>query len=149
MLRGPSTINLTGTADGDSHILAADAATTAAWTPGVYAYTIRATLDDAVYAVESGNITIDQNLSTLADGTETRSPARITLDNIDAVLQKRASQDQQRYTINNRELWRTPIADLLKLRAQYLAIVTQENSAARGRSIYGRSVGVRFLNPTR
>lgn len=148
MLRGPSTINLTSTPDGDAHDIAATATATAAWVPGVYAYSIRAVLGDEVYAVESGNITITPNMATLADGTETRSAARITLDNINAVIQKRASQDQQRYTINNRELWRTPIADLLKLRAQYVAIVAQENNAARGRSIYGRSIAVRFTNPT-
>ncbi len=148
MLRGPSTIDLTGTPDGNSHIISATATATASWLPGAYTYTIRAILDDAVFAVESGNITIKPDAATIPDGTETRSVARITLDNIDAVLQNRASQDQQRYSINNRELWRTPIADLLKLRAQYVAIVTRENSAARGQSIYGRSIGVRFVNPT-
>jgi hypothetical protein len=148
LLRGPASIDITGTPSGDSHILAASAAATAAWAPGAYAYTIRATLAGEVQAVETGVITIQPDTAKLAPGGEVRSHARITLDNIKAVIEKRASQDQQRYSINNRELWRTPIADLLKLRAVYAAKVAQENNAARGRSIYGRSVGVRFTTPS-
>lgn len=148
MLRGPSTINLTSTPSGDAHILEATAATSGGWMPGVYRYSVRAILGDVVAELDGGNITILPDVSKLSDGTETRSHARITLDNINAVIEKRASQDQQRYSINNRELWRTPIADLLKLRAVYVAKVAQENNAARGRSIYGRSVGVRFTTPS-
>lgn len=146
MLRGPSTIDLTSTADGNAHVFSASAATTATWVPGTYVYSIRATLNDGVVSVESGNIIVNPDIASIADGTETRSQNRITLDNVNAVLQKKATQDQMRYTINNRELWRTPIADLLKLRALYAALVAQENATASGKSIYGRSVRVRFLD---
>ena len=42
-----------------------------------------------------------------------------TLEAIEAVIEKRASIDQERYKINNRELWRTPIPELLVMRDRY------------------------------
>jgi hypothetical protein len=148
MLRGPSAIDLTGTVAGNLHSISASAAETAEWTPGEYAYTIRATNGPDVAEVESGYITIKPNMASLAAGSEIRTHAAIVLANIEAVLEKRATQDQQRYTINNRELWRTPIADLLLLRSTYRNMVLQEQRKARGQSAFGRSVRVRFVCPT-
>ncbi len=147
LLRGPSSIDLTATAEGNQHRISASAAETAAWLPGVYAYMIRATQGADVAAVESGVITIKPDFAATVDGTDMRSPNAIVLASIEAVIAKRATQDQQRYTINNRELWRTPIADLLKLRATYRDLVRQENNAACGRSGYGRLVRIRFTTP--
>ncbi len=148
LLRGPSSIDITSTPEANQHRLAVAASTTATWTPGAYSYAIRATLGADVEQVEAGHITIKPDQANVAVGTETRSHARITLDNIEAVIEKRATQDQQRYSINNRELWRTPISDLLKLRGVYRTMVQQEINIERGRSIFGRSIGVRFKNPT-
>jgi hypothetical protein len=148
MLRGPSAIDLTGTTAGNQHIIVALASETAAWPPGDYAYVIRATNGPDVAEVEAGYITIKPDMASLQAGSEIRTHAAIVLANIEAVLEKRATQDQQRYTINNRELWRTPIADLLLLRATYRSIVLQEQRKARGQSAFGRSVRVRFVCPT-
>ena len=147
MMRGPKTIDVAATSEGIGYRFAVPGAETAEWTPGVYAYTIRATLGGDVHAVESGSITVLADLASLPDGTDTRTQNQRTLDSINAVIEKRASQDQQRYVINGRELWRTPIADLLKLRALYVGLVSQDNNAARGGSRYGRSIRVRFTNP--
>lgn len=147
MLRGPASVDVTATPEAPGYRFAVPGAQTADWLPGVYAYTIRATLGDDVHAVESGSITVLPDLASLPVGTETRTQNQRTLDAIDAVIEKRASQDQQRYVINNRELWRTPIADLLKLRALYVGLVSQDNAVARGGSRYGRSIRVRFTNP--
>lgn len=148
MLRGPSAIDLTGTTAGNLHRIDASAAETAEWPPGEYAYTIRAKNGPDVAEVEAGYITIKPDMASLSAGSEIRTHAAIVLANIEAVLEKRATQDQQRYTINNRELWRTPLADLRALRAEYHAIVMQEKRKARGQSAYGRSVRVRFVCPT-
>ena len=40
VVRGPQAIDLTATADGTSHVFTADAATTAAWQPGAYWYSL-------------------------------------------------------------------------------------------------------------
>jgi hypothetical protein len=61
-----------------------------------------------------------------------RDRSRPALDAIEARLENRATIDQERYRINNRELYRMPIAELLKFRDQYRAEVQREEIAARG-----------------
>lgn len=144
LLRGPSTINLSATAESSQHRFRALASVTTAWAPGRYTYSIRATRGDDVVEVESGSVDITPDMANIAAGTDTRSHARRTLENINAVLEKRATQDQQRYAINNRELWRTPIPELLLLRDRYAAEVRREEAVSRGKSLFGAQVRVRF-----
>lgn len=132
-LRGIGSIDLTATRSAATHTFEAPAADTAAWAPGVYAYTIRATDGFDVVEVESGRVTITPDIAAAGDGFDNRSHARRALEAIEAVLEKRATLDQERYRINNRELYRTPIRDLLKLRDYYLAEVKREDAKASGR----------------
>lgn len=131
-LRGPSAIDLPATAEGNQHRINATASETAAWTPGVYWYTIRATDGTAVVEVEQAQLTITPDLTAVTGPYDGRSQAQISLEAIDAVLAKRATLDQERYRINNRELYRTPIADLIKLRSYYVEQVKREQAAACG-----------------
>ncbi len=143
MLRGPASIDLEADRDAARHVWGVPAATTAAWPPGVYAYQVRATNSegDAV-AVESGMRTIARDFSATPAGTDVRSPNRIALDAIEAVIAKRASLDQERYRINNRELYRTSIADLIRLRAHYVELCAREDAKARGRKLFGQQVKI-------
>lgn len=143
-LRGPQSINLESECAGDEHKFTATAATTANWAPGVYWYSVRATNGAEVIEVGSGEIEILPDLATVGDNYDGRSEAEIGLAAIDAVLGKRATIDQQKYTINNRELWRTPIPELLKLRGLYLARVSRERAQKQGRNALGRLVRVGF-----
>lgn len=140
IVRGPQAIDLTATADGTSHVFTADAATTAAWKPGAYWYSLRATNGSAVMDAGRGQLTILADLAAVTEPYDGRSQAAIALDAIDAVIAKRATLDQQRYMINNRELWRTPIADLLKLRAYYATQVRRERNSPR----WGKPIIVKF-----
>jgi hypothetical protein len=144
VLRGPQAIDLTATADGTSFAFSFPAATTATWTAGDYWFNLRATQGSAIMDAGSGRLTVRRDLATVTEPYDGRSPNQIALDAIDAVIGKRATQDQQRYKINERELWRTPIADLLKLRAYYAAQVARENAKLRGKSRFGRPVIVKF-----
>lgn len=143
-LRGAGSVNLTATADGNQHRLTVDAATTGNWSPGHYWYTARVTDGTNVIEVESGQITVAPDLTLSTDGHDGRTHAQRTLEAIEAVIEKRASLDQERYRINNRELYRTPISDLLKLRDLYRAEVRREQAAARGKSLFGAPVRVRL-----
>lgn len=143
-LRGPGQINLEGTADGTSHLFTADAAATAAWAAGTYWFSIRATKGADVIEVAKGQLEVLPDLAAVTGAYDGRTENERALDAINAVLSKRATQDQQKYTINNRELWRTPIADLLKLQAFYKAAVRREKNAAKGISGFGRQIHVRF-----
>ncbi|WOH61914.1 hypothetical protein [Bradyrhizobium sp. BWC-3-1] len=147
-LRGPSVIDLAGVADGVQHKLEASADTTAAWTPGLYVYSARVSADGVVIEVDAGTVEILADVAQLPAGGDMRSHNRIVLENIRAVIEKRATQDQQRYLISTpngpRELWRTPLKDLLLLEQTYLARVRAEDAAARGGNVFGREVRVRL-----
>lgn len=139
-LRGPESINLTATDNGTAHKFAANAAMTAGWNAGDYWYSLRATNGTDTVELETGTLKVLLDLLAAQPGYDGRSQAQISLDAIEAVLGKRATIDQERYRINNRELYRTPIADLLKLRSFYAAQVKRE----RGGSSFGRQISVRF-----
>lgn len=143
-LRGPSQINLTGAPDGIGHKFTADAAATAAWTPGTYWWALRATDGTDTVEIERGDMVVLPDLVGAAPGYDGRTENEKALAAIDAVLSKRATLDQERYRINNRELYRTPIADLIKLRSFYAAAVAREKRRCNGSRNWGRPIHVRF-----
>jgi hypothetical protein len=145
-LRGPSTINLAGAQDGVGFRITKNAETTGAWVAGIYAYVARATrtADGAVEQLEDGQVEILADMTAVADGTDLRSDAEKVLDSIEAVIAKRATRDQERYKINERELWRTPIQELLRLRNVYRVEVRRERAKARGMSLWGPALRVRM-----
>lgn len=144
ILRGPAQIDLTAVAYGDVHQFVETAATTAGWLAGRYAVSIRATLGDDVYEVEAGDLVVSADLSVVTGTHDTRGHAQRTLDAIEAVIEGRASKDQDSYKINGRELVRTNIADLLALRKTYKAEVAAMSSNGRHKRLMRRQVRVRF-----
>lgn len=145
LLRGPSSIDVVADRNVSRHVWDVPASETAAWPPGAYAYQVRATRDDGdAVIVDSGHCTIAPDFASLPAGAETRSPNRIALAAIEAVIAKRATQDQERYRINNRELYRTPIADLIRLRNHYVELCAREDRKSSGRSAWGRQVKFRM-----
>lgn len=144
LLRGPQSIDIDALVDGSTHYFRVDAAETAAWTPGNYWYSVRATGPDGIVVeVESGEVAIKPDLAAIQPGHDGRDHVRRTLEAIEAVLEKRATLDQERYKINNRELWRTPVADLLKLRDRYKAELRMIKAAAKG-TLFNQRVKVGF-----
>ena len=125
--------DIVGAADGSSHRLQATAVDTAAWAAGEYTYLLRVTDGANVHNVESGRLELLPDLAQAEAGFDGRSHNRRVLDAVEAVLEKRASQDQERYRINNRELYRTPMAELIRLRTYYRNLVADEERRARGR----------------
>lgn len=145
MLRGVSVIDVAAVRDSARHLFASPGSVTAGWAPGEYEYAIRATNGVDVLPVESARTRVLQDIATAVAGHDGRSQDRIALDAIDAVLARRATIDQRSYRINNRELERTPIADLIRLRAYYQARVRREVAAASGvTNPFGRKVRVSF-----
>lgn len=142
-IRGPETATITAEVDGTSHKITASAATTGAWPAGQYWYAIRVTDGTDVFEIEKGTLQVLADLAAVtADGYDGRTQAEIALEAIDAVIANRATVDQERYRINNRELYRTPISQLLQLRSFYAAKVRKERGLNSGG--FGRSIPVRF-----
>jgi hypothetical protein len=147
VIRGPMAINLTASpdsTDATAFLLSAPGATTETWTPGKYWYSLRATQGSAIMEAGSGEFTVLQDLASVTGAYDGRSQDEIALAAIDAVIAKRATMDQQRYKINERELWRTPMSDLLNLRAYYSHRVARARAKARGCSRFGRPIIVKF-----
>lgn len=136
-------IDLTAVAEGTSYRVSVAPAVTATWAAGFYACSQWVEKTGERVTLSRGAATITPDPSALAPGYDGRSDDRKALDAIEAVIAKRASLDQERYRINNRELWRTPIADLMKLASMYRARVRMEEARACGRSGWG-SVKVTF-----
>jgi hypothetical protein len=141
-LRGASVINLTATVEDGQHKLTASATTTGGWLPGRYSYNVRVSKASEVFEVEAGTIEILPNLNAQVAGYDGRTHAERTLEAIKAVIEQRASLDQEQYRINNRELRRTPIAELIQLRDLYQSEVNSEKLRARGGNQFGRAVRV-------
>jgi hypothetical protein len=60
-----------------------------------------------------------------------RSHARKVLEAIEAVIENRATKDQEEYQIGHRMLKRTPLNELHKFRQQYEGLVRAEDNAER------------------
>ncbi|TNI81203.1 hypothetical protein CF116_09465 [Aeromonas veronii] len=139
-------MTMTATSEGSQHRFRAEVTETAGWVPGDYWYTLRA-VDAAtseMVEVECGQVTITPDLINAHAGFDGRTPNQIALDAIEAVIAQRATLDQERYRINNRELYRTSIPDLLKLRDHYVRLVKREQDLACGRNPFGNTVRVRL-----
>ena len=118
----------TGTAAGDAFDVTISSTTTAAINAGDYLFETYVSKASERFRVASGTVKVQPNITAAAtyDG---RSHARKTLDAIEAVIEGRASTDQEEYTIGNRSLKRTAIADLIVLADKYRAMVKSEENA--------------------
>ncbi|RKW39818.1 MAG: hypothetical protein D8H96_12015 [Lautropia sp.] len=143
VLRGPSVIDLHAVPDGRNHLLYVSATITRGWLHGEYAVSVRAQRGDDIEEIDSGTVTVRPDIAQLAAGHDARSHVQRVLDAIEAVLEKRATLDQERYRINNRELVRTPVADLLKLRDRYRGELARMKAASKG-GLFGVSARVVF-----
>jgi len=142
---GKITINA-GTS-GEGYLVSLSAAVTAAYTAGVYSWQAYATNsgDSKRVVVDSGTMEIAPNFSAMAN-YDSRSHAKKVLDAIEAVIEGRASVDQESYAIMGRQLKRTPMADLLKLRDRYSALYLAEVNAENAKTGKGKKnkLKVRF-----
>lgn len=144
ILRGPQSIDLAATPDDALHLFRAPATDTENWKAGEYWYAIRVTDGLDVHEVDSGAFTVAPDLAAADVDYDGRTHAQRTLEAIEAVIEGRASKDQDSYRINNRELRRTSISQLLKLRDVYRQEVRRQRAAQKGRNTLGRQVLARF-----
>lgn len=143
-LRGPASIDLTSTSDNNLHKFMVSAETTSAWPPSSYWYELRATDGETVTVIEEGSLIIKPDLSAIEGIYDGRHHVEKVLAAIEAVIEGRASKDQERYRINNRELQRTPLGDLITLRSRYREELRSIKRAKKGQSLLGRKILTRF-----
>lgn len=128
---GTTEIEIAATASGTDFVVEVASVTTTGYTAGRYrwqAYITR-TSDSQRITLNSGMVDVKSNRD--ASTADPRGHARKVLDAIEAVIESRASKDQEEYSINGRSLKRTPLAELLALRNQYKSEVLSEERAER------------------
>lgn len=134
------------TADGDFFESSVAAATSGAIAAGVYSWQARVVNGLESYTVDTGEVKVLPNLfaGTASAASDQRTHARKTLEAIEAVIEGRATTDQEEYTIGNRSLKRIPITDLMVFRDRYRMAVAREDQANGVPNNYGRDRYVRF-----
>jgi len=101
---------------------------------GHYPYTKKVGDGTDTFTLESGFIDIDPDLSADTAGVDRRSFAEIALENIEALLQGKATRDQTSYSLNGRALSRYSIDELNDWRATLRVEVRDERQKARRKS---------------
>ena len=125
-------ISITTTESGNDYLVQVAAATSAAWVPGRYqwqAYIIR-TSDSERITVGTGVFEVKTNADT--SDADTRSFARITLENLQTAIQTLSSKTASSYTINGRQMTYMDLPKLESMRAAYQAMVNSEDRKANG-----------------
>lgn len=144
---GGTAIDISATPSGDDYLVQVSKSTTQTWVPGFYTAVSWVEKGSELYPVGARvEVEILARPDNLAAGTDGRTHAQIALDAIRAVIEKRATLDQQSYSIGNRTLQRMPLEDLLKFRAIYEREVRNEIAAekiAAGLSVSNK-IQVRF-----
>lgn len=145
---GSTAVNFTITATeaNDKYYVEVGSSTTANYTKGNYhwyAYITRSS-DSERIMIDDGYTEIVDNYATTS--SDVRSHAKTCLDAIEAVIENRASIDQQSMSIAGRSLSRMSIDDLLSFRNYYKAEYLKELKKARAKnnSATGNIIRVRF-----
>jgi hypothetical protein len=140
---------IVASASGDDHAVTVAAATTAAYGAGDYSWIAWVEGGSSEkYSVDAGTLSVlaDYRSGAVGVALDDRSHARKVLAAIEAVIERRATKDQEEYSLEGRSLKRTPVAELLKLRQRYRAEVDAEDAAAKlaAGQLPGRKIQFRF-----
>lgn len=139
------------TEENGSFLINVAATVTAEMSAGVYYWQAFVSKDDDKFLVDSGEVKAKAGFLSV-DPTMTvdnRSNNKKILDAIDAMIEGKASRDQQEYVIGQRQLKRIPIPDLIALQTLYAKRYSQEKRAEKLKqgAPFAKTIHVRFKNP--
>ena len=126
---GAAPITLTATLSGSEYLIEVGQSTTAGYADGDYQWVALITRDSDSERVEIARGVMTVNPDPATSSADPRTTARKTLDAIEAVIEGRASKDQESYSIAGRSLTRMSVEDLLSLRDSYRVEVRREEQA--------------------
>lgn len=150
ILETGSALDISASVDGQEYVINVTRQTTDDWDAGTYA--IQGFVDNGSsrFQVYDGFIEALPNLSAIATAVDLRSHARKVLDNIEAVLEGRATHDVLESHIGDTTFRRLTPGQLMDMRNKYLVELDKEERRARvkagkasGRKIYTRFVAAR------
>tara|TARA_Y100000592_G_scaffold83958_1_gene134313 strand:+ start:99 stop:689 length:591 start_codon:yes stop_codon:yes gene_type:complete len=143
---GTHKFTLTATEADDTYYIESASSTTTGYSVGDYIWEayITKSSDSNRVMVDSGRTKITQNLADT--NADLRSHAKKVVDAIEAVIENRATIDQQSMSIAGRSLSRMSIDDLLNFRNQYKNEYLRELKKARVKngSASGSVIRVKF-----
>ena len=133
LLNSSAKITITSSASDDDHLVSLSAVTTAAYTVGEYKF--KAFVSDGTdrYLIDDGSIEILADYAELAT-LDTRTHAEICLENIKAVLEGKATQDNYSFSIAGRSLSKYSWEELITAKNHYAAEVRGEKNKESGKS---------------
>lgn len=134
LINAAGKIDITAAADGADHAVTVTAATSAAWHAGTYTYQTTVEKAGERYTIATGKIAIAANLSNMAAGFDTRSPAQAILDNLLAAYQSASAARSfvQEYEIAGRRMKFNSKAEwLLELNFWKREVAAEERAARR------------------
>lgn len=139
---------IVATADGDDFSVDVSPTVSSEYIPATYYWSAYVSKSGDRKLASQGRVEVLINPTDQTVPVDGRSHARRTLEAINAVIEKRATTDQQRYVFQavGRSVDRMPIKDLLEFRDYYAGLVADEDRQSaidRGES-NGRNVFVRF-----
>lgn len=141
-VRGVAILNVVGTADGDSWISTAAAASTAAVTPGRYSWISRVEKDGESYTVDSGVIEILPDLATAEAGFDGRSFAEKQLAAAETALTALLGKQNASVSFGDQSYSLQDIEKLIRVRDQLRQQVANEK--ARANRSKRKSIKVHF-----
>ena len=135
----------TAAEDGNNYQVTIAASVTATLDGGDY--TLTGYVDDGTqrFTVYRGTVTVEADIAGVDGGRDTRSYWKRVYDNVSAVIEGKASSDQQSYSIAGRSLSRYSFEELLALQGRARAEVLREERAASGAG--GKKILTRFVKP--
>lgn len=143
LVKDGNQVTITAAPDGDVHLVDLVAVDTASWDPGCYHYQAWVRLGDDAHMVESGAIDIKPNFRTQTSGYDGRTHAEKVLDALEAMIEGKATRDQQSYSVGGRSITRLTPAELVDWRSVYRREVNAQRRKTGPRKL-SRSIKVGF-----
>jgi len=125
-------IGFSGSDNGDGyHLINVSASNTKDWKTGQYRWQAYVSKGSERYSVASGEMEIQPDFASRTDGYDARSHVKQVLDALEAVILKKASKDQLRYSIAGMTLEKMSPGDLIRWHNHYTRLYRQELEAER------------------
>ena len=143
---GSHKFTITATESSNTYYVEVGSSTTAGYTVGDYIWNafITRSSDSERIQIDSGRTEVKINLANT--NADLRSHAKKCLDNIEAVLENRATIDQSSFSIAGRSLSRMSVDELMTFRDRYKSEYLKEIKKARikNKQNSGNTIGVKF-----
>lgn len=129
-LRGPQPINITATTYANGFKVLVAASVTKDYVPGMYYWQSYVENGTEKRTVGNGQMTISRSMANVTDQVfDGRSPAKIALDKVEAILLVTADHREKMYEIDGVRVDGKDTAELLGLRDHYQLLYNQELSS--------------------